>query len=454
MDNLIASVTGDIALVLIVSSLLSATARRCGQPAVVGQIIAGIAFGPSLLGRLPGHLTSTVFPPRALSYLTVISQVAVILFMFVVGYELSWTSAGRNCRRSLLVAVCSLTIPLALGSGSAMVFRPAFDSLGRPEPGGSFVLFMGVATSITALPVLAAIIRERDLSGTIAGLTATTAAGVMDVAAWILLATALAGTAHRHGTSSLLTLLMIVAFAAVMLLAVRPALAWWLRRPRAMLVSQLPLALALTFMSAWVTTSLGLHPIFGGLLAGFAMPRRNGMPDPDLLRPMEDVAGALLPLFFVVTGLSVNVTVLNGTALLLGLLLLAVASAGKIAPGYLASRMSGLEPKDSATVAALVNTRGLTELIALNAGLSAGLIGLHLFSALVLMAVITTLMTAPLLRLIRPVTVVAPAPPPDELATAVADDGDTRSGPAAISQTGECLSASRRSPKAARHDRD
>jgi Kef-type K+ transport system membrane component KefB len=409
MDTLTADLLGDVALVLIISTLLGALARRFGQPAVVGQILAGILLGPSLLGRLPGDLTSRLFPHAALPALTVISQVAIAIFMFVVGYELEGRFRPRRSAPALLVAAGALLVPMGLGSGMALIFRSMFATLGQANFSHSFVLFMGVATSITALPVLAAIMRERGIAWTTAGIAATTAAGVMDVAAWLVLAAALVGTTHKPGRPWPVTFLLLVGFAAIMLLAVRPAVGWWIRRPRAVLANQLPVALALALGSAWVTATLGLHSVFGGLLAGFTMPGKDGTPDPEVLRPMEEVGGMLLPLFFVVTGLSVNLGDLDGTAFTLLALLCVAASAGKVGPAYAASRLGGLGPREAATVAVLVNTRGLTELIALNVGLSAGLISQQVFSVLVLMALITTFMTAPLLALIRlPATVCAP----------------------------------------------
>ena len=408
MDNLITVVIGDVALVLVVSCAGGAVSRRCRQPAVIGQILAGIALGPSLLGRLPGNLTVRLFPHSALPSLTVISQVAVVLFMFVVGYELDRSTLRRSGRPALLVAVASLTVPMALGAGTAVAFRSEFSALGQPSTGHSFIMFLGVATSITALPVLAAIMRERGIFGTAAAVAATAAAGLMDVAAWIVLAAVLASTAGGGGWPWPVTLLLITGFTAVMLLGVRPALRWWFGRPSAVLAAALPVALTLSLGSAWVTAALGLHPVFGGLVAGFTMPGRDGRPDPDVLRPMESISGTLLPLFFAVTGLSVNVGALGVNAFLALALLLSVACAGKMASAYGAARVGGLGQRDAATVAALVNTRGLTELIVLNIGLAAGLIGPQLFTVLVLMAVLATVMTSPLLsRVARP----APVPP-------------------------------------------
>ncbi len=401
MDILIAEVVGDVALVLVVASVMGAIARRCGQPAVIGQILAGILLGPSVLGRLPGHLTGRLFPHTALPALTVLSQVAVVIFMFAVGYELDRRALRRRHRAVWLVAGCALVVPMSLGAGAALILKPEFAALGEHHMSRSLVLFMGVALSITALPVLAAIARERGIAGTVPGVVAASAAGIMDVTAWVVLAAALVGTSGRTGRPWPVTLALVVCFAAVMLLGVRPALRHWMNGRRFVVSNPLPLALVLALGSAWVTASLGLHPVFGGFLAGLTMPGPDGAPDAEVLRPMEEIGGILLPLFFVVTGLSVNVGALSGDALVLLVILCALAGAGKLGPGFAAARLGGLGRRDAATVAALVNARGLTELIALNVGLSAGLLDQRLFSVLVLMAVITTVVTPPLLALIR-----------------------------------------------------
>ncbi|MFH8344487.1 cation:proton antiporter [Streptomyces sp. NPDC018045] len=400
-ETVVTVVIGDVALIVVVSWLLGAAARRIGQPAVIGQIVAGIALGPTLLGRLPGNLTEHLFPQEVLPFLTVLSQVAIVLFMFVAGYEIDPRQLRHGGRAAATVALFALLVPAGLGAGTVHLLPGVFATVDPHHAGGrSFLLFMAVAVSITALPVLVAIVRERGLAGTPAGTVATTAAGLMDVAAWLVLAAALVGTGHASGPSWGLTLLLLVVFVAGMFLVVRPVLGRWLRRSRALMANQVTLALALALGSAWVTASLGLHPVFGGLLAGLAMPRRDGVPDADVLRPMEQSAGLLLPLFFVTTGLSFNIGSLDGDAGLLLLLIVAVATVGKLVPAYAAARLSRLDPHRSALVSALVNTRGLTELIVLNVGLESGVIGPGLFTVLVLMALITTFMTGPLLSLI------------------------------------------------------
>lgn len=401
MDTLVVHVMGDVALVLVVSSLLAAVAQRCGQPRVLGQIVAGISLGTSLLGRLPGHLSTRLFPPAVLPSLTVLAQVAVVIFMFSVGYELDWQSLRRGRQAAPLTAAAALLVPMMAGSGTVLIAKSGYAALGQRNFSHAFVLFMGVAMSITALPVLAAIVRERGLAGSIAGITATAAASMMDVLAWLLLAVAVVGSGHKPGLPWPVKLLLVSAFILVMLLAVRPALRWWMSRPSSQLSGPLPLALALALGSGWVTAALGLQPVFGGFLAGLTMPRMEGRPDAEVLRPMEEVGGLLLPLFFVVIGLSLNISQLNGVAFAILALVCMLAFTSKTVPAYLCSRLGGLRPRDAGAVAVLVNTRGLTELIALNIGLSAGLIGQRLFSVLVLMALIMTALTGPLLSLTR-----------------------------------------------------
>ncbi|HEX3957860.1 MAG TPA: cation:proton antiporter [Trebonia sp.] len=247
--------------------------------------------------------------------------------------------------------MAALAVPMGLGIACVLLYRSGFTAIGEPHAGRSFVLYMGVAMSITAMPVLAAIVRERGLAGTTAGEIAMAVAGVMDVLAWLVLAAALIGTGQGGRFSWPVTLVLTVCFVAVMLIVVRPALAWWTSRSNSLLSNPVPVAFALAMASAWATSNLGLQPVFGGLLAGLTMRPRNGALDADVVRSLEQASGLLLPL----------------------------------------------------------NTRGLTELIALNVGLQAGLINQRLFTVLVLMALLTTLMTGPLLAWIRPARASLPA---------------------------------------------
>lgn len=402
MDATIDIVIGDTALVFAIASLLGMAARKFGQPAVIGQILVGVLLGPSLLGRIPGNPTSHIFPSIALPYLNVLSQIAVVIFMFTVGYEIEFKLIRQHNRVIPLIALGAFLVPLTLGITCVLLLRPELASVGIVHDGRSFVLFMGVATSITALPVLAAIVRDRNLAGTTIGVIATAAAGLMDVLAWLVLAAALIGATNHSSTFSLpITVVLICCFTIVMLTVVRPALSWWTTRRQSVLSSSVPVAFVLAMTSAWITASLGLHPMFGAFLAGLTMRGGTRTPDMEVLRAMGQAGGIFMPLFFVVTGLSLNVGAMRGDAVLLLAVIGVIACAGKLIPGYFIPRASGLTRRDSAAISALVNTRGLTELIALNAGLAGGIINSQLFTILVLMAIITTLATGPLLSIIK-----------------------------------------------------
>lgn len=393
--NPVAVVIGDLALVLAAASLFGAVARRLGQPAIIGQLVAGVLLGPSVLGRLSGYL----FPSQAVPYLTVIAEVAVVVFMFAVGYETEFRPLRGGGKVVPLLAVTALGVPMGLGMACVLVLPAQFAAIGEAHASRSFVMFMGVAMSITALPVLAAVVRDRGLAGTTAGNVATGAAGAMDAMAWLVLAAALIG-AGRPGRFPLAeTVLLTCCFVIVMLMVVRPALSWWASRRPAALPSPVYTALALTMASAWVTTTLGLQPAFGGFLAGLAMRGRNSPPDAELVRSMDQAGNLLLPVFFIVTGLRLTLGPLRGDAILLLAVIVVVASAGKLLPAYVVSRACGLRPRESVTIATLVNMRGLTELIALNIGYDDGIINKRLFTILVLMALVTTVGMSPFTRL-------------------------------------------------------
>ncbi|MGW0884917.1 cation:proton antiporter [Streptomyces sp. NPDC002671] len=411
-DVVTADVVGDIAVVLGASSLLGAVARRLGQPTVIGQIAAGIILGPSLLGRIPGDPTAHLFTAKAVPFISVIAQIAVVIFMFGVGYEIDLRSVRRFRKPVALISVGAMLVPLVLGAGIALTVQHSGAFAGQHASGRSFVLFFGVATSITALPVLAAIIRERGLAGTPVGDIATAAAGFMDVSAWLVLAAALIGTKAGGSRPWLETLLLLACFLAVMAFVVRPVLGWWIRRANTVVSSQVPIALVLATAGAWVTATLGLHPIFGAFVAGLVMPKPDGAPDADVLRSTDQAAGLLLPLFFVVTGLTTNIGALSGPDLLLLVVALVCGISGKAVTGYAMARLGGLDTRQSALIGALVNTRGLTELIALNMGFSAGIIDGKLFTVLVLLALITTGITGPLIAAIDRRSPALPVPHP------------------------------------------
>ncbi|MFJ9898225.1 cation:proton antiporter [Streptomyces sp. NPDC091280] len=413
-DSTTAAVLAAIAVAAFTCALFGAGARALRQPPVIGQILAGIALGPSLLGRLPGDPTASLFPAYVLPFLAMLGQVAVTVFMFSVGHELTAHRRQAAGRAVVAVTACALLVPMGLGAALAAIGRTWFGSTGESRAGsGTFVLFMAVAVSITALPVLAAIVRDRSLDGTRSGTVALASSGLMDVVAWFALAaiTLGAGTTggHHSGVRQVgLRIVLLLALATALLGVVRPLLRRWTRNP-ATAPYHLPVAFALAAGAAAATTALGLHAVFGGLLAGAAMPhphedtapasapRTDRAQVPFLNAAIHAVESLLLPLFFVTTGLALDVGSLRFGDFVLLVVLCAVACAGKLGGGYLGARLGGLPRQASATVAALLNTRGLTELIALNLGLASGIIHERLFTVLVLMAVITTLMTGPLL---------------------------------------------------------
>jgi Kef-type K+ transport system membrane component KefB len=399
-DAITAYVIGDIALILGLSAVLERIFRRLGQPAVIAQILLGILLGPVVLGQFPGHLVSHLFPSQIIPYLTVLAQVAVVIFMFGVGYEIDSGLLHGRSRSVSFAAAGALGIPLALGMSLVLLYPTGFTDTGQHNVHTrSFILFIGVATSVTALPVLASIVRERGLAGTIAGTVATSTAGIMDVCAWLVLAAAVAGTSSAQRPWAE-TALLLVALVAIMLLAVRPALRWVRRRSSVLASYQVQTAIVLAMADAWATAHLGLHPVFGAFLAGLTLRDPDGRQDADVLHVLESAGGLLLPLFFVVTGLSLTVGGLRSGDLVLFVLIVFVATAGKLVPSYIGARLGGLDAHDSATVAALLNTRGMTELIALSVGLETGIIHRTLFTLLVGMALLTTAMTTFLLDLI------------------------------------------------------
>ncbi|MFF3374954.1 cation:proton antiporter [Streptomyces sp. NPDC002680] len=417
-DSTTAAVLAAIAVAAFACALFGAVARGLRQPPVIGQILAGIALGPSLLGRLPGDPTASLFPAHVLPYLAMLGQVAVTVFMFSVGHELTAHRRQAAGRAVIAVAIGALVVPMCLGAAMAVLGRARFGAAGEPQAGsGTFVLFMAVAVSVTALPVLAAIVRDRALDGTRAGTVALASSGLMDAVAWLALAAITLGATTSDGRRSWiqqvgLRLVLLLVLAALLLGVFRPLLSRWMRDP-ATAPYHLPVAFALAAGAAAATTALGLHAVFGGLLAGAAMPHphegrepsagqnsgpgSDRAPVPFLAASIHAVESLLLPLFFITTGLALDVGSLRPGDFVLLAVICVTACAGKLGGGYLGARFGGLARQPSATVAALLNTRGLTELIALNLGLASGIIHIRLFTVLVLMALITTLMTSPLL---------------------------------------------------------
>ncbi|RSS79439.1 cation:proton antiporter [Streptomyces sp. WAC06614] len=421
-DAMITHLVGATALILIVAHTAGWLSRRWRQPTIIGQLIAGIALGPTLLAEVSPELSRLLFPPALAPVLTGLSQIALVLFLFAVGYELDLGVVKGRARTVVAVSLAAFGVPMAAGCTAALLFHDRLAELGAPRDlSVASVLFFGVALSITAVPVLTAIVRENGLAGTVPGTVAVAAAGLIDVMGWTVLVGTLLETDTGGGLSRQLRLVLVLVFAAVMLLAARPVLRRLLWGTGVDPSVRLAVLVGFAFASAWVTQALGLHVIFGALLAGVVTPReRGGTLDPDLVRPLHDIGMLLLPFFFVVSGRSVEIGALDSTAVVAMVAVTLLAVLVKVGSGTVAARLSGLDRHDARTVGVLLNTRGLTELIALNVGLQAGLLSGRLYTALVLMALATTVLTEPLLSVVRrlraraerPGTEGAPPPPP------------------------------------------
>ncbi|MGW0190096.1 cation:proton antiporter [Streptomyces sp. NPDC003362] len=401
-DALIAHVVGASALILVAAHIGGWLARRLKQPYIVGQLAAGIALGPTVLGALAPGAYDALFPDAIGPALTGFAQFSLVVFLFLVGYELDLQLLGDRARTAVITAVAAFVVPMAVGSGCALLFQGWLHGLGMPRHlTPSMVVFAGIALSITAVPVLTAIVRENGLASTVPGVVAMSAAGLLDVIGWTVLAGALLDSGHDQSLGWVWRALLAVGFTALMLVGGRPLLRRLLWRTRLEPSLRLALLIGFALGSAWVTHALGLHVIFGALLAGVVVPReRGGRLDPDLVRPLHDVGSLLLPFFFVISGQSVTLRGVDGAGWLTLLVVTVLAVVTKVGSGTVAARLTGLGRHDARTVGVLLSARGLTELIALNAGHQAGLLSAPLYTVLVFMALATTLLTQPMLYLV------------------------------------------------------
>lgn len=392
-----------ITVIVALARLCGQLCKRVGQPAVMGEIIAGLLLGPSLLGTIAPACSNFLFPAASLGNLQMLSQIGLILFMFVVGMELDPELIGNKAGSAVVISHASIVIPYALGMGLAYLLYKEFAPANIPFY--AFALFMGIAMSITAFPVLARLIRERGLSNTRLGALALTCAAADDVTAWCILALVIAIVKVGSIGGSLFTLALAFVYIAVMFFTVRPALVklsrWWESGGR---IRQAALAFVFVvlLLSAYVCEVIGIHALFGAFVAGVVMPHdwklRHLLAD-----RIEDVALVLLlPLFFVFTGLRTSIGLLN-TAPLWGtcILIIMVAVIGKFGGSALAAKITGENTQDSLAIGALMNTRGLMELIVLNIGYDLGILSPQIFTMMVIMAIVTTFMTAPMLALIQ-----------------------------------------------------
>ncbi|MDH6521878.1 Kef-type K+ transport system membrane component KefB [Streptomyces sp. SAI-135] len=396
-----------LALILAAAFVCARIARRVGQPAVMGEIIAGIALGPSLLGLLPGNVTDALFPADARPLLQALAQLGLVLFMFGVGYELDLFRLRGAGRQVIAISLSSVTLPFALGSTLALLLYPWYDKSQLSTSGVlAPALFLGAAMAITAFPVLARIIAERGMQRTRIGALAVTCAAIEDVIAWCVLAVIVV-IATAGGTGPLVRMLLESgAFLLVILYVVRPGLRWLMDAKRRWVASNYLIHAVLVsglLLSAWATNEIGLHAVFGGFAFGAVVPREEiDARAPEVAERIEQTSLFLLPVFFTVTGLSVNIGGLGGQGVVVVVAVILVACAGKFAGATVSARLSGATWPESATLGVLLNARGLTELVILNVGLELGVLDNKMFTAMVIMALVTTFMTGPLLRRLRP----------------------------------------------------
>ncbi len=408
-SHTIASVVLDIAVVIAAARLMGAAFHRIGQPAVLGEITAGVLLGPSLLGVFPGNLNEVLFPMQAQPFLMAVAQLGLILFMFIVGLEIDLSLVRGRERIASMVSLSSVALPFGLGLALATVLYPRHDTVnGRQIEFLALALFLGVAMAITAFPVLARILSERGMHRTPVGVLSLACAAVDDVIAWSLLAIVVAVSTGGSPNGIALLILGTAAFAAFMFLVVRPLLAAGLvsryQRAGRLTPDLLAVVLVGALLSAYATEVIGVHAIFGAFLFGVVMPRRGAAAlTRDILAQVEHVAVLLLlPVFFVVAGLQVDITGLGLDGWWqLGLILL-VAVAGKFLGAYGAARAQRVPRRQAGALGVLINTRGLTELVILTVGLQLGVLDGQLYTMLVVMALVTTAMTGPLLNLIYP----------------------------------------------------
>jgi Kef-type K+ transport system membrane component KefB len=395
--------------------------RRFGQTAVIGEMAAGIFLGPSFLGRWFPSIEAAVFPPSSLPPLQLLSQLGVVLFMFVVGTEVDLERLRHRARAAIAISPAGIAVPFCLGIGLSLFLHAAYAP---PQvPLLTFALFIAVAMSVTAFPVLARIIAERGLAGTELGNTAIGCAAVDDVTAWCLLTVVLA-VARGHGLGGpALTVVMAAAFSIVMLKGVGPRVAGFLDTRRAGSAPRasrpggyvtLALAVCLAFASALVTEAIGIHALFGAFIAGVALRSAEEVKTSvrDGVAPLAAVV--LLPVFFAASGLRTEIGLLDSARdwAVCGLVT-AVAIAGKFGGCSLAARWSGMVWRDALAIGALMNTRGLMELVVLNVGYELGILSPVMYTMMVMMALATTIMTGPMLsRVLKASVHAGPLSPP------------------------------------------
>jgi len=403
--DVVVYVLATLASVIGLGNLLAWGLRRIHQPAVIGEVIAGILLGPSVLGLFSPETMQRLIPDAAtdphrlvISSLNSIAQLGVVLYMFIVGLELNLRKVGQQAKAAIAISHASIVFPFVLGAGMALWLYPILSS--REVPFTSFALFLGVAMSITAFPILARILTDQGLQQTDLGVIALSCAAADDVTAWCLLAFVV-GVANAQLGSAVIVAIATLTFIVIMFVVVRPLLIRWVAwaEPRFADERAIPWFLMLLLCSALTTEAIGIHAVFGAFLLGAVIPHDSRVAK-SLSQKLHDVVTILLlPAFFAVTGMNTRIGLIDGweSWLICGTIIV-LATAGKFGGTMIAARFVGLDWRTSSALGILMNTRGLMELIVLNIGLSLGVISPKLFAMMVMMALVTTFTTTPILK--------------------------------------------------------
>jgi Kef-type K+ transport system membrane component KefB len=389
-----------LAAVIVLGRILGALFIHLRQPPVIGEVVAGICLGPSLLGHVAPAVSEFLLPPSVAPSLSVVAQLGVILYMFLVGLELDAASLRRQGHIALAISHASIIVPFSLGAMLALGLYPRMAT--SDVTFTAFALFFGVSMSITAFPVLARILTDLGLTKTELGVMALACAAVDDASAWCLLALVV-GVVRADVSSALGVALWTLGFLAFMLVVVRPLARRLVPRccPDGLTPGVTAVLLALALVSAVITEVIGVHAIFGAFVLGAVIPHDSKIAG-QLVEKIEGlVAPLLLPAFFAFTGMRTHIGLVNGLdQWLVTAAIIAVATLGKFGGTYAAAHLLGIPWRGAASLGVLMNTRGLMELIVLNVGLDLGVISPTLFAMMVLMAIVTTVATSPILRVL------------------------------------------------------
>jgi Kef-type K+ transport system membrane component KefB len=403
-----------VIVIVVAARLTGRVVKRVGQPAVIGEMFAGILLGPSLFGMLFPQAFDFVFASSSLGPLKLFSQIGVCLFMFIVGLHVNPSHLRHRADTAVLVSHASIVIPFFLGVVASLWFYS--ELAGRGTSFTAFALFLGISMSITAFPVLARILMDRGMERTQLGATSIACAAVDDATAWTILAFVIAIVKSRDMTSSVLNMVLVVLFVLGMVVLIRPRLPHWFRIESSSVDFRpgiLPAVLVFGFSSALATEAIGIHALFGAFLAGAIMPTQTSFRDYVTIRVENFSATFLVPLFFAFTGLRTQIGLLDDAeSWMYCAAIIVIATLGKMGSSMFAARFTGLGWTDSFSLGALMNTRGLMELIVINIGYDLGILSPRIFAMLVIMALFTTFMTGPLLglaELVRSRYVPAPA---------------------------------------------